>query len=74
MLLVTLIGDEEDGVLRESELHALQELGDTGGLDFDTIEPIRLLERSHLGASELEYVEYLSEEYLGRPNSVGPSD
>lgn len=66
MLLVTLAEAEEDDSCRESELHALQELADTGDLDFAVLEPIRRLDQSALGVSELEYVKYLSEEYPER--------
>lgn len=74
MLLVTLAGVEKVGSARESELHALYELVDTGGIDVEVVEPIRLLDRRLLGVSELEYVKYLSEEYLGTSNHTVPLD
>jgi hypothetical protein len=65
MLLVTLAGTETNVSCRESELHALNELADTGALSSDVIEPVRLLDKSALSVSELEYVNYLTEETLG---------
>jgi hypothetical protein len=64
MLLATLAATETDPSCRESELHALNELADTGALNSEVIEPIRLLDKRMLGVSEMEYVNYL-EEYLG---------
>ncbi|HKT00125.1 MAG TPA: hypothetical protein VJT31_11385 [Rugosimonospora sp.] len=74
MLLVTLAGAEKAGPTRESELHALYELADTGGIDGEVVGPIRLLDRGLLGVSELEYVKYLGEEYLGMSIDTTPSD
>lgn len=66
MLLATLASAEKHASCRESELHALYELADTDGLDSGVIEPVRLLDHSLLSVSEVEYVNYLSQEYPSR--------
>jgi hypothetical protein len=63
MLLATLAQIETDPSSRESELHALNELAETGVFNSDLIEPIRVLDRNALSVSEIEYVDYLTENF-----------
>jgi hypothetical protein len=48
---------------RESQLHAIYELVDTGYLDSQAIEPLADLDMKSLDVSEREYMSYLNEEF-----------
>jgi hypothetical protein len=63
MLLATLALAESSTATRESQLHAIYELADTGGIDSAVVGMILGIDRESLGASEREYLAYLESEY-----------
>ncbi|MFJ5230139.1 hypothetical protein ACIQBJ_09590 [Kitasatospora sp. NPDC088391] len=61
MTLATAAAAEPDPSCRESELHALGELADTGFFGVESFEPVERLDRNTLGPSEQEYLDALQE-------------
>ncbi|AVH22121.1 hypothetical protein [Nocardia cyriacigeorgica] len=62
--LATLAASETNKRLRESELHALVELGDSPHFDPQFVGPLNEIDRSTLVGSEIEYFEYFDAEYF----------
>ncbi|MFJ1751686.1 hypothetical protein [Kitasatospora sp. NPDC088134] len=61
MGLATAAATEPDPSCRESELHALGELADTGFFGAESFEPVERLDRNTLEPSEQEYLAALRE-------------
>ncbi|MBF6044375.1 hypothetical protein GO001_03950 [Streptomyces sp. NRRL B-1677] len=60
--LSSLTSEERIPECRESQLHALVELLDTGHVKAEHVTPIWLISRDTLGVSEAEYIEHLEAE------------
>lgn len=61
-LLATLSVIETNDTCRESELHAVFELFDTGFITPNEVEALRRIDPSSLRGSEVEYMDYLLSE------------
>ncbi|WP_280212025.1 hypothetical protein [Nocardia cyriacigeorgica] len=64
--LATLAVEETDKRLRESELHALMELGDSPYFDAKFVSTLNEIDRNTLVGPEIEYFEYFDAEYFNR--------
>lgn len=64
MVLSSSATTEEDLSCRESQLHALVELSDTGFIHAKDFSPLYSLNKSVLRGSEVEYFEYLTTEHI----------
>ncbi|MGW5451835.1 hypothetical protein [Nocardia sp. NPDC003979] len=63
-LIATLAVVEQNPKCRESQLHALSELVDSGHLRASDLFVLKVLDQNALTNSENEYLEYLQEELL----------
>ncbi|WP_370419472.1 hypothetical protein AB8O64_13995 [Streptomyces sp. QH1-20] len=61
-LLASAAAQEEAPTCRESQLHALVELVDTGFVSSAHVMPLWQVDRDGLGITEAEYLDYLSDE------------
>lgn len=62
VLAITLsssVNTETDMICRESQLHALVELSDTGLIHANDLSPLRLIDKGSLRGSEVEYIQHL---------------
>lgn len=58
-ILSSSVNLEASATCRESQLHALAELSDTGLIRASSLSPLKFIEKSSLRGSEVEYVEHL---------------
>ncbi|MGW2332297.1 hypothetical protein ACWC5C_42010 [Streptomyces sp. NPDC001700] len=59
IILSSSVNLETEWTCRESQLHALVELSDTGLIHASSFSPLGLIDKTSLQGSEIEYIEHL---------------